>query len=106
MTTGGGNEFSLEDESSADAADILVGDIVSWEGDDRHEVISTNSVQGQRPTLIEIRCLQPSAGWLNDEATARDAPWATDGDVNSLGADEVDLVLRLPLPVQTSDLSD
>lgn len=106
MTTGGGNESSQEDENSADAADIQVGDVVSWEGDDRHEVISTNSVQGQRPTLIEIRCLQPSAGWLNEEATARDAPWAKGGDVNWLGADEVDLVSRPPLTAQMPDRTD
>lgn len=79
---------------SEDAADIRVGDVVSWEGDDRHEVISTNSVHDQWPTLVEIRCIQPSAGWLNEAATAHDAPWAQNGDINWLSADEVDVVSR------------
>ncbi len=73
--------------------DIRVGDLVSWEGGDAHEVVSADHAQGELPALIQIRCVRAATGMIGDEGF-EDVPWAQVGDVNWLGSDEVDLLTR------------
>lgn len=78
----------------SDTADIRVGDIVSWEGPDAHEVISISGPADQFPIRVEVRCVRAAAGFLQDGQDMPDPPWAKIGDINWLGSDEVDLISR------------
>ncbi len=84
-------------EPTNETADIRVGDIVSWEGRDAHEVLSVDGLANQFPTRVEVRCTKAAPGLQQDDQATPDAPWAAVGDVNWLEADEVDLVSRGPL---------
>ncbi len=77
-----------------DTADIRVGDIVSWEGGDAHEVLSVSGPADEFPIRVEVRCVRAAPGFLQVDQDMPDAPWATIGEVNWLGSDEVDLISR------------
>ena len=77
-----------------DTADIRVGDLVSWEGPDAHEVISINGLADQFPIRVEVRCVRAAPGYLQAGQDMREPPWAEIGDINWLGSDEVDLISR------------
>lgn len=77
-----------------ETADIQLGDIVSWEGSDAHEVISVDGEVDQLPARVEVRCIRAAPGFQHEGQSVPDQPWAKVGDVNWLSADEVDLVSR------------
>jgi hypothetical protein len=77
-----------------ETADIRVGDIVSWEGHDAHEVLSVNGLADQFPVRVEVRCIRAAPGLLHADQEMPDPPWAEVGEVNWLESDEVDLISR------------
>lgn len=74
---------------------IQIGDIVSWEGQDAHEVLSVERSADQLPVRIEMRCIRVAPGFQQIGQEEADAPWARLGDVNWLEADEVDLLSQI-----------
>lgn len=77
-----------------ETADIRVGDVVSWEGSDAHEVLSISGLAGQFPFRVEVRCIRAALGFQQPGHAEPDLPWAAVGDINWLGSDEVDLISR------------